>query len=423
MPDLEIPYYKGYKQVNLPDTDNIRIIKPKYFKKVENEENAISSAINNPIRKPTLPELISRNSSVSIVVDDITRSTPTKKILRPLLAILAKEGVKKENIKIIFALGAHRKLSKDEERRLLGNEILNEYEVIQHSPQGDLIKVEGPVDEENTIKVNRCVAKANLRVLIGIIKPHAFAGYTGGAKSILPGVSGFEAIKNNHSYEFISHPYSFIGVIKGNPVRKDMEKRAHLLEPSFIINVILNDRNEMIAVVAGDLIKAHRKGVEILDKMVKVKVNSPADVVLAACPFPEDLTLYQASFGATAAKPIVKKGGVIILVAHCPEGLGEKEFTDLITGYTDPQELLDTLSNPNFFERGQWGVQIWAETLETASIIMVSDGGIPASYYENSPVERVSCIEEAWEKAKRILNKKTIDAYILPEAPFTIPVL
>jgi len=420
---VKIPYHKEYKEVNLPDTDNINIIKPRNLKKVENEKEAIISAIDNPIGKPTLPELINKNSSVSILVDDITRPTPTKKLLGPLLKILGEMGIKKKNIKIIFALGTHRSLSKEEQKRLLGSKILNEYEVLQHNPQEDLTKIEDPIDKEKTIDVNRWVAEADLRVLTGLIKPHAFAGYTGGAKSILPGVSGLETIKGNHSYAFLSHPLSSIGVIEGNPAREDMERKAHLLEPNFIINVILNNRNEIVAVVAGDMIKAHRKGVKTLDKMVKVKVNSPADVVLAACPFPTDLNLYQASFGTTVAKSIVKKGGVIILVAHCGEGLGEGEFVNLITKYPDPEELLGILSDPSFFKCGQWGAQTWAEILQAAHVIIVSNGGIPENYYENSSVERAASIEEAWEKAKKILNKRKLDAYILPEAPFTIPFL
>lgn len=423
MGTLRIPYHKAYREVALPDCDNIRVIRPEYSNKAENEERAIFAAIRNPIGKPALHELVTEDSSVSIVADDITRPTPTKKILGPLLSVLVEAGVRKEQIKIIFALGTHRRLDREEERKLLGDEILDEYDVIQHSPRDELVKIEGPVGEGDTIEVNKWVANVSLRVLTGIIKPHAFAGYTGGAKSILPGVSGLHAIRNNHSYEFIAHPSSSVGIIEGNPVRRDMEKRARLLEPNFLLNVILNDGNEIVAVVAGDLIEAHRKGVHIQDEMVKVKVDSPADVVLAACPFPTDLSLYQASFGAIVAKSVVKKGGVIILVAHCPEGLGEKEFADLLTAYANPQELLDALSNPGFFECGQWTVQIWTEILKATSLIIVSDGGIPNSYYESSSIEHATSIEGAWERAKQILKKGTIHAYALPEAPFTIPFL
>jgi len=421
---IKIPYHKTYLSAKLPAIDNIKVIKPNWPHVEEQEETIIGEAFNNPIGKPRLASLVDKGTLISIIVDDITRPTPTKKILDPLLEILTKAGARKDNIRIIFALGTHRKLSREEQRRLLGAQILNEYKVLQHNPQENLVRIKDSTDKRNTIEVNKWVAEADLRILIGTIKPHAFAGYTGGAKSILPGVSGFETIKHNHSYEFLSHPSSSIGVIEGNPVREDMEKKAHLLEPNFIINVILNNRNEIVNVVAGDLIRAHRKGVKTLDKMVKVKVGSPADVVLVACPFPTDLDLYQASFGATVARPIVKQGGVIILVAHCPEGLGgEGEFADLITKYNNPEEILKILSNPNFFKCGQWGAQTWAQILQTASIILVSNGGIPLSYYEKISVEHASSIEEAWEMAKRILNKKKIDAYLLPEAPFTIPVL
>ena len=378
MPIFKIPYSKGYMKANLPDTDSIKVLKPKYLEKVESEEETILSAIENPTGKPTLPELVSQQSIVNIVVDDITRPTPTSRILGPVLETLARAGVKKDNIRIIFALGTHRKLSKEEQVKLLGNQIFNEYEVMQHNPRQDLVEIEDSKNKENRFEVNKWVAKADLRVLIG--------------------------------------------VIEGNPVRADMENKTRLLQPNFIVNAVLNKNNEIVAMVAGDIIEAHREGVTILDQVVKVKVDSLADVVVAACPFPTGLSLYQASFGATVAKPIVKKGGVIILVAHCPEGLGEKEFVDLLTKFSSHQELLHTLSRPDFFKCGQWGVQGWAEILEVASVIMVSEGGIPESYYEKSSVQHTTSVEDAWWKAKAILKKKRINAYILPEAPFTIPV-
>jgi len=422
MPIFEIPYGKGYIKANLPDTDSIKVLKPRYLEKVESEEETILSAIENPTGKPTLPELVSQQSIVNIVVDDITRPTPTSRILGPVMEILARTGVKKDNIRIVFALGTHRKLSREEQERLLGTQVVNQYHLIQHDPYENLVEIEEPLNRKNSIEVNKWVAKADLRVLIGVIKPHAFAGYTGGAKSILPGVSGFQAIKSNHSYEFLAHPRASIGVIEGNPVRADMENKAGLLEPNFIVNAVLNKNNEIVAMVAGDMVEAHREGVAILNQMARVRVDSLADVVVAACPFPTDLNLYQASFGATVAKPIVKKGGVIILVAHCPEGLGEKEFADMLTEYGSHQELLHTLSHSDFFKCGQWGVQTWAGILEVASVIIVSEGGIPESYYEKSSVQHTASIEDAWLKAKAILKKKRIDAYILPEAPFTIPV-
>ena len=419
---MRIPYSKGYIKVDLPDTDSIKVLEPRYLEKVKSEEETILSAIENPTGKPNLAELVSQESIVNIVVDDITRPTPTSRILGSVMEILVRTGVKKGNIRIVFALGTHRKLSKQEQERLLGSQVFNEYKVTQHNPYQDLVKIEDSKNKENRFEVNKWVAKADLRVLIGVIKPHAFAGYTGGAKSILPGVSGFQAIKINHSYQFLAHPSAFIGVIEGNPVRADMENKARLLEPNFIVNAVLNKNNEIVAMVAGDIVEAHREGVAILDQMARVKVNSLADVVVAACPFPTDLNLYQASFGAMVAKSIVKKGGVIILVAHCPEGLGEKDFADMLTEYNSHQELLNTLSRPDFFKCGQWGVQGWAEILEVASVIMVSEGGIPESYYEKSSVQHVTSLEDAWWKAKAILKKKKIDAYILPEAPFTIPV-
>lgn len=428
MLQVKIPYAKEYWEVNLPDIDQIDIINPTYPDSARNEEILVWKALGHPIEKTRLTRLVNQDSKVAIIVDDVTRPTPTKKLLPPLMEALHKSRVKKENITIIFARGTHRRLTENEEKKLVGPEMWHQYRVVQHDFENEATLV--PIKDssgKSQIKVNKWAAEADLRILTGFIKPHIIAGYSGGAKSILPGIAGLDFIRSNHSYRFLSHPSCNVGAIADSPARQDMERKARCLEPIFILNVILNQKNEIVQAVAGDLVAAHRKGVEIFNGMAKVEVKSAADVVIVCCPNPTDLNLYQACFGAAVAirteRPILRRGGVVVLVAHCPEGLGEGGFPELITTYNQPQELLRALAKPGFFELGQWGGQLWADILNFASVIMVSDGGIPKDYYRSSPMRHASSVEQAWEQAKKILNKKKIHGYILPQAPFTFPIL
>jgi nickel-dependent lactate racemase len=422
---FRLPYAREYREINLPDNDEIKIIVPSYPEQTKSEEKLINTALLNPIEKPPLSELINKDDLVCILVDDITRPTPTQKLLSPILDTLEGDAVKKENVVIVVAQGTHRKMTEGELIELLGEEVMTEVKIVQHDEKEKrcLKPVRDPVSGREVFKVNKWVAEADLRILTGFISPHVFAGYTGGAKSILPGVSDEATIKKNHSYEMLSHPFSIVGEIEGNIIREDMEEKARFLEPNFILNTILDNKAEIIAVVAGDVVRAHREGVKIIDQMIRIEVKDKADVVLSACSFPEDIDLYQASFNAITVarvkKPIIKKGGVVILSAHCPEGLGDETFAALITKYKDPDTLLRVLSNPNFVY-GQWTAQVWAEALTEVRVIMVSDG-IPSIYFENNPVLHASSIEEAWQKAKKILNKDKVTAYILPEPYSIIP--
>jgi len=424
---FKLPYIKGYREINLPDSDDVKIIAPSYPEQTKGEEELINTALINPIGKPPLSELVNKNDSICILVDDITRPTPTRKLLPPILDILKKCGVKKENIVVIVGRGTHRKMTSNELAELVGKEIIDELKVLQHEEKDEkfLKSVRDPISGKEVFKVNKWVAEADLRILTGYISPHVFAGYTGGAKAIVPGVSDITTIKKNHSYKMVSHPLSIVGEIEGNIIRKDMGKKASFLEPNFLINTILNNKGEVIAVMAGDMVKAHREGVKFVNEIIRVEVKDKAHIVLSACSYPADIDLYQASFSAIVVtrvrKPIIKKGGVIILSAYCPEGMGDKTFAELITKYKEPDALLQVLSSPNFSVCGQWAAQVWAEAIREFKVIIVSEG-IPLDYFENNQVMHASSIEEAWQKAKKILNKDKITAYILPEPYSIIPV-
>ena len=273
--------------------------------------------------------------------------------------------------------------------------------------KNDLIKL-----SNSNKKMNKWAYNADLRIMIGFIKSHDIAGYSGGAKSILPGVADYTTILNNHSFSNLSDPSTGIGILEGNPCRQEMEQMALSVEPNFIINVVLNRENEVIKAVAGDVISAHREGVKLYNELAMVKVDEQAHIVMACCHYPTDSNLYQALYGAAVtfkvSHPIVKKGGVIILVAHCPEGIGDESFTKLIMENKTPDQLISTISKENFSQLGQWAGQLWADLLNYAHVILVSGDKInPYSYAQTLQEMMISkAIKNHFEIEKEFLAKE-----------------
>lgn len=427
MPVIKVPYHKGYRELNIPENDRVQVLSPDYktdYHNSKNEKEIIMKALRNPIDQFHLNKLLNTESKVAIMVDDNTRPTPTAIILPIILKEIGSAGVLRENITIIFACGTHRKLTVEEEKSILGKDIWTNFRIVQH----------GSKDKSNLKyvknlgkKANKWAVDADLRIMIGFIKSHDIAGYSGGSKSILPGVADFNTILENHSYKKLSDPYCGIGILEGNPCRQEMDEMARALEPNFILNVVLDKENRIMEAVAGDVISAHRKGVEMYNEIALVEVDSRADIVMACCPHPTDTNLYQSLYGCAVTvkveRPILKHKGIIILVSHCSEGLGDESFTRLIMKYKRPDLLLEFLSINDFTIHGQWAAQAWADLLNYAQIIMVTEGGIPEIYFEKTPMLYASTLNEAWMIGKKLLNKTCIDGYILPNAPLTLPIL
>jgi nickel-dependent lactate racemase len=389
------------------------------------ESDLIQKALNNPIGSPRLEALVKRGSKVAIVVDDNTRPTPTAKILPFVLDRLFQGGVEKKNITIVFANGTHRLNTREEQIKILGDEkYLSEYRISDHDPhdKSNLTSL-GKTSRGTSVDINSYVAEADVRVLIGLIKPHAFAGYTGGGKSILPGVSSLETVIADHNYKATDHPRSVLGVIDGNLIRGDIEEAAHLVDPCFIVNVILSEKKEILNVVAGDMIAAHRRGTQILDTMVRLEIPETADIIIAGCSHPTSVNLYQSSNALLncikVVKPIIKKGGIIILASPCPEGIGDGPFYSLIKAEAKLEDVLKKLADPSTFVHDQWAAQVWATMLLYCDVYIVASG-IRDNDVREMKAHPFASLEEAFAAA---VKKKGASARVtvLTDAPYIIP--
>lgn len=312
--------YPGIEGVNIPDQNIMGIYQPKCITDQTDAVELIQQALSNPIQSPPLHELVEEHDSVLILVDDNTRMTPASTIIPCVLAELHAAGVRDENITFLIALGTHRPMQKAELIKKLGKDILNRYKVLQHQwDREETVKYIGKTENGTEIYINKHVLDASFVMGIGQIFPHRIAGFSGGAKIIQPGVCGEITTGQTH---WLGAKYSgeeIEGVVD-NPVRRELNEIAHTVGLRFIINVIMDADERIIEVVAGDPVAAHRKGAEISLEVHGEELPSQADVVIIEA-YPADIDLWQVGKAIYAAGICVKKGGVVIVVSPCYEGV------------------------------------------------------------------------------------------------------
>ncbi|MFH0903842.1 MAG: nickel-dependent lactate racemase [Methanobacteriota archaeon] len=315
-----MPYGNTEITVDIPPECSVKVIKPVNVPVAEDEIRLIKKALENPINSMRLSEIADHGKKAVIIASDTTRPTPTAKLLPPLISELEAGGVK--DIIIIFGLGIHRKQTEEEKKKILG-ELYDRIKSIEHDVN-DCVYL-GTTERGTPVEIFRPVLEADIVVCTGTIEFHYYAGYSGGAKSILPAVSSKKSIDANHS--LMLDPRSSAGRLDG-AVRQDIEEAAEMLGIDFILNVVMNERKEIVFAAAGDHIKAHRKGAEFLDRFSKIEVE-PADIIIVSPGgWPKDIDIFQSHKALEHAKNAMKEGGSIILVAECREGYGNRVYEE-----------------------------------------------------------------------------------------------
>jgi len=359
---IPLPYGNGSVSVEVLDENLAGIIEPHELAAVEDEESAIIEALNHPVGNP-LSDIAHAGDRVAIIANDITRITPTKKLLPPLISYLNGIGIPDSDIVIVFATGSHRKHTDDEQRVLAGDEIYSRISCIDHDP--DNCRRVRVTSRGTPVEIFAPVLDADLVICTGSIEFHYYAGYTGGLKSLLPGVSSIASIRKNHA--LMIHPDAVSGRVD-SPVRQDIEEgTSHLSK--FILNAVLNSRNEIVAVVSGDPIKAHRAGVLYADQMYRIRTETADIVITSPGGMPKDINLYQSQKALENAKNAVEDGGAIILVAECGEGLGNdvyEQWLDIPRG-----DLVERLQH--HFELGGHKAVLTSQLAERVDLYLVSE--------------------------------------------------
>lgn len=368
--DMDLVLAKGKEKLSLALEDGriMAVLMPAVAQGDCDEEKEMRRSLEQPIGSPSLRELVAPGKTIAIVTSDITRPCPSRKMLPPVLDELAAGGVRKEDICIVFALGSHRKHTWEEMESLVGPDILREYRCID-SDADDCVEV-GVTSRGTPVEIHRPVVEADIRVCLGNIEYHYFAGYSGGAKALFPGVSTPRSIQANH--RMMVEDGAVTGKIEGNPVRADIEEVHGFLPIDFIFNVVLGPGKQILKAVAGHYVEAHRAGCAFLDSLYKFPLERPADiVVVSAGGYPKDINMYQAQKALDNARVAVREGGCIILVASCPEHYGSATFERWICNAVSPEKIIEDIARK--FELGGHKAAAIALALRKARVFVVSD--------------------------------------------------
>jgi nickel-dependent lactate racemase len=420
---IHLDYGKDGLQAAVPDESLMAVLRLNPAPPLPDPERAVRSALENPIGAPPLAELCRGRRSVCIVISDITRPVPNRVLLPPLLDCLNAAGITRDRITILVATGTHRPNTPAELAEMVGPAIAREYRIVNHVSRDSESHARIGVGPNGTpFEVDRRFLEAELRITTALIEPHFMAGYSGGRKSVCPGICSLETVKTWHGPLFIGHPCSEAGVLVGNPLHEDAVHAARLAGTDFILDVALDEDRRITGVFAGDLEAAWYEGVRHVERVVRARLDAPADVVLTtSAGYPLDLTYYQAVKGMVGALPAVKEGGSIVLAARCAEGLGSREFAAALLDHDDLQGYVKRLYEPGFFVPDQWEVQELAKARQKVNVFCYTEG-IDEATLARCFVQPVPSVEAGVRQALAQHGPGARLA-VIPKGPYVVPVV
>ncbi len=407
---VQFPYGKDYLKFQVPEERYIGTLVSRmhHYVSEQNETELVRAALEHPIGTPRLREMSRGKDKIVIIASDHTRPVPSK-IIAPLLLAEIREGNPDADITFLISTGCHRCTSEEELVDKFGSEIVRNEKIYIHDCDDESMLVNvGTLPSGGELILNRLAMEADLLIAEGFIEPHFFAGFSGGRKSVLPGVAARKTVLYNHNAAFIDAPGSRTGVLENNPIHEDMLYAAQAAHLDFICNVVINSEKKVICAVAGDAELAHAKGREFLCSQCMVE-RIPSDIVITTNGgYPLDQNIYQAVKGMTAAEATVNPGGVIIMLAKSNDGHGGESFYKTFRENKDLDQLMKTFleTPPDKTIIDQWQSQIFARVLLKASVIFVSDA--PDDMVEDLHMIPAHSLEAAVQKADRLLEGKGI---------------
>jgi nickel-dependent lactate racemase len=413
---LRLDYGRDGLWVDIPDRNLKAILDLNPVPPLVDPVGAIEEGLASPIGSPRLADLARERSSACIVISDITRPVPNTLLLPPILRILEENGIRRERITILVGTGLHRPNTTEELISMVGRRIVEEYRVVNHvARQSETVTYLGETSMGIPIYVNSTYLAADLKIATALIEPHLMAGYSGGRKAICPGISGVETIKRFHGYRILSSPFASEGVIEGNPVHQQSLEVAVSAGVDFIVNVTVDRERRVTGAFCGDVEQAYEAGIRFAEQQAKATVSQPVDVVVTtSAGYPLDLTFYQAIKGLTAAMPVVREGGTIILAAQCAEGVGGREFSDLLANVSSPEEFLCMGEETDFFAIDQWQLQELCKVLRKARVLLYSDVEVGDRF-----VSQIESVEDGIKGVQREYGED-VEVAVIPKGPYVL---
>lgn len=383
-------------------------------------EEAVRESLRSPIQSPPLKDLAQGKKSACVVVSDITRPVPNPVILPPLLQTLEEGGIPREGITLLIATGMHRPNLGEELMALLGPEIPRRYRVVNHYCRRPEVYRRIHEIDGAPIEINVNYLDAELKLLTGLIEPHFYAGYSGGCKAILPGISSFETMKFMHSYEMIAHPKVTNCVLEGNPFHEYGIQVARIGGVDFITNVVINKERKLAGVFSGHFDAAHLAGCDMVRRHSVVPVPEPLDLVITSGGgYPLDATFYQISKALVCAKNILRPRGIIVVVCECREGLGSPEFCSVLRSACTWEDFVKGYADPKDFVIDQWCAQSIHQALAHAGEVLVYSPGLARHDLEPLGIRKIDDLQATVERLLETHPK----AAVIPEGPYVVGML
>lgn len=394
---VKLPYNTTNLEVDIAEKNLKAVLTSKLhdFRPAKSAEQLVLDALAQPIGSRPLQEIVKGKDKIVIITSDHTRAMPSKVTL-PILLQQVRQGNPQADITILIATGLHRATTEEEQRKMFGDQIVDTEKIVVHDAFDDgAMEFVCKLPSGASFVVNKLILEADSIICEGFIEPHFFAGFSGGRKSILPGVCSAETVNENHSARAIAHERSKTGVLGGNVIHEDMIYAVRKVAADFILNVALDEDKEIIAAFAGDIIEAHDVGCQFVTDLSKAETVTGDIVITSVGGYPLDQNLYQSPKAASTARACAGKDGVIILVAACADGIGGTHFEELMLSGT-PQEILDTIMAIPAKETipEQWCAQIFSEMLLNHKIILVTTN-LDHDLVRKVNLEPASTMEEA----------------------------
>jgi len=398
----------------VPDANLLGVYYPSTNLTTLDQNRLLDEVMANPIGTPRLRDIIQPGKKIAIVTSDLTRPTPSGWMIPLISRELDAAGIPDKDVFIVLALGLHRPMTMLEIEATLSPKILQRYRVINHDPE-DVVHL-GVTSFGTPVEIFRPLVDADVRICLGNIEFHYFAGYSGGAKAILPGCASRKCITANHSR--MVEATAIAGRISDNPVRLDLEEGVAMMGVDFILNVVLDGQHHIVGAFAGDVRNAHRKGCEMVDRRGTVDIPRLGDIVIASAGgYPKDVNFYQAHKALENAKYFVRPGGIIILLAECTEGIGNKIMEQWIMEIADPDEALAKIRTE--FVIG--GHKVAAIALIEKRAMIYSISNLPDFIVKCMRFTPFSTVQEGLDRALEKFGNLS-KVIVLPEASSILPI-
>lgn len=417
MATFELPYGREAIRLTVDDGHLAGVLRSGIheYRPADDPWTIVRKSMENPIGSPRLRELAKGKRRVTVIASDHTRPVPSRVIMPQMLAEI-RAGNPDAEITILVATGLHRATTRDEIAAKFGDAVASDERIVVHDcdDSSNLVDI-GTLPSGGKLVVNRIAAEADLLVSEGFIEPHFFAGFSGGRKSVLPGIASRATVMYNHNSAFIAHPKARTGVVEGNPIHRDMLFAARAAKLAFVVNTVIDANHDPIFSVAGDCEEAHRVGREFLASKCQVDAV-PADIAVSTNGgYPLDQNIYQSVKGMTAAEATVKPGGVIVMFSKAADGHGGASFHRTFRDEPDLNRMMDTFlaRKPDETIIDQWEAQILARILLKARVVFVSD--CDDQIVRDMHMIPARSAEEAMSKAKELVGRADYTVTVVPD--------